>query len=98
MTTTFRRSRTNRMIGGVLSGLADTLNIDAMWLRLGVVVLALLPPMGAFIPIVYALTWLIVPSVDDVTNDPKLQVQANLDEMRAFAEKIVDRIRKALSV
>ena len=57
---TLRRSRTNRMIGGVCGGLEDFFGLDAFWFRLGFV-LAMLP--GGIPGIaIYLVMWLIMPS------------------------------------
>jgi phage shock protein C len=56
------RSRTERMLGGVCGGLAESLGVDATLLRLGLVVLTLL---GAGIGVVlYVAAWILVPEAD----------------------------------
>jgi phage shock protein PspC (stress-responsive transcriptional regulator) len=57
---TLRRSRTNRIIGGVCGGLEEFFGLDAFWFRLGFV-LALLPGGVPGIAI-YLVMWLIMPS------------------------------------
>ena len=58
-----RRSRTNRMIAGVVGGLADYFGIDATLARaiyvVGSIISVAFPGM-----IVYALLWLIIPEGD----------------------------------
>ena len=58
--TKLRRSRSNRLIGGVCGGLAEFFGISALWFRLGFV-LALLP---GGIPglLLYILAWIIIPA------------------------------------
>lgn len=63
-TRTFRRSHTDRMLGGVCGGLADTLGIDAALLRIGLVAATLLG-FGAG-AVIYAACWLIVPAADQL--------------------------------
>ncbi len=56
------RSRTDRMLGGVCGGLAESLGVDAALLRIGLVVLTLL---GAGIGVVlYIAAWILVPEAD----------------------------------
>jgi phage shock protein PspC (stress-responsive transcriptional regulator) len=57
-----RRSRTERMLGGVCGGLAESLDIDPALLRITVVALTVLG-VGVTIPI-YAAIWLLAPETD----------------------------------
>ncbi|GAA4540828.1 PspC domain-containing protein [Pseudonocardia xishanensis] len=53
------RSRTDRMIGGVCGGLAESLGVDAALIRIGLVALTVL---GAGIGVVlYVAAWLLAP-------------------------------------
>ena len=54
---TFRRG-TDRILGGVCSGLAEGLRIDPLWVRLGFVLLAFLQGVGLLI---YIVLWLVMP-------------------------------------
>jgi phage shock protein C len=58
-----RRSRTNRMIAGVVGGLADYWSIDATLARVIFVIVSIL---SAAFPgtIVYLLLWLVIPEGD----------------------------------
>ena len=58
-----RRSRTNRMIAGVVGGLAEYWSVDATMARVVFVVVSII---SAAFPgiLVYALLWLIVPEGD----------------------------------
>lgn len=55
----FRRSRTDRMLGGVCGGLAETLGVDAALLRIALVAATLLG-FGAA-AVIYLVCWLAVP-------------------------------------
>jgi phage shock protein C len=56
------RSRSERMLGGVCGGLAESLDVDASLLRIGLVALTLL---GAGIGVVlYIAAWILVPEAD----------------------------------
>ena len=57
---TLRRSRTNRVIGGVCGVLEEFFGINAFWFRLGFLI-ALLPG-GVPGFSLYVLLWLIIPS------------------------------------
>ncbi len=57
-----RRSRTDRMLGGVLGGLAADLDVDVVLLRVGLVALTILGG-GIGIPL-YAAVWLLAPEAD----------------------------------
>ncbi len=58
-----RRSRTNRMIAGVVGGLADYWSIDPTLARVVFVIVSLV---SAAFPgiLVYAILWLVIPEVD----------------------------------
>nr|WP_275404282.1 PspC domain-containing protein [Pseudonocardia acidicola] len=54
-----RRSRTDRMLGGVCGGLAQSLGVDAALLRIGLVALTVLGAgSGA---IIYLAAWILAP-------------------------------------
>lgn len=84
------RSRTDRIVGGVAGGLAQYLNIDPLYVRIGFVVLGLAQGFGLLL---YALLWLLIPSEDSQTVDARDQVRENVAEMRTAAEQAVDRVR-----
>ena len=52
------RSNTNKMLGGVCSGLSKYLNIDLTIIRLFFVILTML---GGFGPLIYFILWIVVP-------------------------------------
>jgi phage shock protein C len=57
-----RRSRTDRMLGGVCGGLAESLGVDAAVIRIGLVTLTVLG-FGTGI-VIYAAVWLLAPETD----------------------------------
>jgi phage shock protein C len=60
---TLRRSRAERMIGGVCGGLAESLDVDVTLLRLGLVALTVL---GAGIGVVfYVAAWILAPQAGE---------------------------------
>lgn len=54
-----RRSRTDRVLGGVCGGLGEFFDLDPIWFRILFVVLALPGGLPGLIP--YAILWLIIP-------------------------------------
>ncbi len=55
-----RRSRSNRILGGVCGGLGEFFGLSSFWFRLAVLILALpggLPGVGPYI-----ILWIIIPS------------------------------------
>lgn len=58
-----RRSRTDRVLGGVCGGLAAELDVDASLLRIGLVVLTLLGAGSGVL--IYVAAWALVPEDDD---------------------------------
>jgi phage shock protein C len=58
-----RRSRTDRMLGGVCGGLAESLGVDAAVIRIGLVTLTVLGfGMGI---VIYAAIWMLAPETDE---------------------------------
>jgi len=58
-----RRSKTDRMIGGVCGGLAESLGVDAAVIRIGLVTLTVL---GFGVGVVlYGAIWLLAPETDE---------------------------------
>ncbi|WP_214401433.1 PspC domain-containing protein [Pseudonocardia lacus] len=64
-----RRSRTDRMIGGVCGGIAASLGIDAVLLRIAAVALALSGGVGV---LAYVAAWILIPEAGsgDGADDP----------------------------
>jgi phage shock protein C len=57
-----RRSRTDRMIGGVCGGLAESLNMDATLLRIGLVALTVFGAGSGLV--LYVAVWMLAPETD----------------------------------
>lgn len=60
MQTKLYRSRTNRVLGGVLGGIGEAYNVDATLLRLAGVVLALLTGIVPAV-VIYLIAWAVIP-------------------------------------
>jgi phage shock protein C len=84
------RSRNDRMIAGVAGGLAATLNIDPLLVRIVLLALAFLNGFGFLL---YLVLWLLVPNEDSATVDAREQVRENVGEMQSAAESLVQRVR-----
>jgi phage shock protein C len=84
------RSRNDRMIAGVAGGLAATLNIDPLLVRIVLLVLAFLNGFGF---ILYVALWLLVPNEDSTAVDARQQVRENVGEMQSAAESMVQHVR-----
>ncbi len=59
-----RRSRTDKVIGGVCGGLGAYLGVDPVWLRIAFVALALGGGSGVLL---YVIAWIAIPEEDDET-------------------------------
>ena len=88
------RSRNDRMIAGVASGLAAVFNIDPLLVRIAFMVLAFMNGFGAML---YLALWLLVPNEDSATVDAREQVRENVGEMQSAAESLVQRVRGMFS-
>ena len=88
------RSRNDRMIAGVAGGLAATLNIDPLLVRIILLALAFLNGFGFML---YLALWLLVPNEDSAAVDAREQVRENVGEMQSAAESLVQRVRGMFS-
>ena len=85
------RNPDDKMLGGVCSGMACFFGIDALWLRLLMILLAWFS-VGTMI-VVYLILWLVIPETR--TPEDRLRMQGrpvNLDNLR---DEIVGNVRKA---
>ena len=88
------RSRNDRIIAGVAGGIAATLNIDPLLVRIAFLFLGLFNGFGVM---VYLVLWLLVPNEDSLTTDARSQMRENVNEMQSTAESLVDRVRGMFS-
>jgi phage shock protein C len=87
------RSRTDRMIAGVASGLAAYFGIDPLFIRIAFVVLTLINGLGA---VLYFALWLIVPNEGSI-GEGRSTVQEAIAEMQLMVEELVARVRSAFT-
>lgn len=83
----------DRMLAGVAGGLAAYFNIDPVLVRLGFIVLALINGVGVLL---YLALWLLLPGEASIATDTRGQVQENLQEMQAAAERFLQRLREVI--
>lgn len=88
------RSRNDRVIAGVASGLAEYLNIDPLFIRLAFLLLTLVNGIGA---VLYLVFWLLVPNAESTAADTREQMRESVEEMRSAAERVIERIRNMLN-
>ena len=88
------RSRNDRMIAGIAGGLAATLNIDPLLVRIVLLALAFMNGFGFML---YLALWLLVPNEDSAAVDAREQVRENVGEMESAAESLVQRVRGMFS-
>jgi phage shock protein C len=81
----FHRGK-DRILGGVCSGLAEGLHIDALWVRLGFVLLAFLQGVGLLI---YIILWLVMPEQVEGEN----VTRSGFDSMTADLRRIGSELR-----
>ena len=62
---TLRRSPDNRVLGGVCGAVSSATGIDAIWVRIGFVLLAIA---SGVMVLVYAMAWLLIPMEGETAN------------------------------
>ena len=87
------RSRTDRMVAGVCSGVAAYLGVDPTWVRAALLILTVFNGFGL---VVYLALWLLVPSEGSLSMDGRDQIRENVGEMKIFFDELVQRVRSAI--
>lgn len=83
------RSETDKVIGGVASGIARYLEIDPLIIRL--IFLALIFGGGSGF-LIYIVLWIILPSENTVLESSKEVINENVNEVKSQAEKVVGNV------
>ncbi len=83
------RSNTDRIISGVCGGIANYLNVDPTFVRLGFVLLVWL---GGISPLIYLVLWAVLPTEDTVGQAFTQQVRQNLTEMEQRATAVAGKV------
>lgn len=86
-----RRSRSDRLVGGVAGGLAAYFGVDTTFVRLAIVLLALFFNIATLLA--YGALWLLLPSDDSIAGTTGDTVRENVGEMQRAAEGLVERVR-----
>ena len=82
------RSTTDRMLGGICGGLAQYLNVDPTFVRLGFVLLAL----SGVSPLVYLVLWVVIPSETSVGASWTQQFQQSIGEIQTRATTVANEV------
>lgn len=82
---TLRRSRTDRVIGGVCGGLAEYLALDPLLVRIFFIVFGIMTGMGV---VAYMLLWLLVPAEDATFATRDEMIRHNAEEIRERAQHL----------
>jgi len=69
--TTLHRSETDKILGGVCGGIAETYDIDPTLVRLAAVALVF----WGISPLIYIIAWLIVPTESDVYETKEVETE-----------------------
>lgn len=85
------RSDTDRVIAGVCGGLADYLNVDAVFIRLAFALLLFASGVG--LPI-YLVLWIVMPLGNEAHQSNAEVIHKNLDEMGTAVSSSVNRLGK----
>ncbi len=87
------RSRTNRVLAGVCSGIAAYFNLDATLVRVGFAVLAVIWGAGIFL---YFLLWVIMPLEGKEEAAPSLgkRVRQTAEEIKDTAKQLKAEVTK----
>lgn len=84
------RNPDDKMLGGVCSGLACYFGIDALWMRLLMILLAWFS-VGTMV-VIYLVLWLIIPEAR--TPEDRLRMQGRPVNMENLRDEIVDKVRR----
>lgn len=91
------RDKDNAIIGGVASGLAAYLNIEASVLRLVMILIFFLmfitPPSSLSLIFVYLIMWIIIPPADSVAQKLEMKgVDPNIDNISSYIKDNTEKI------
>ena len=78
----------DRILGGVCSGLAAGFHIDALWVRIAFVLLAFLQGIGVFI---YVVLWLVMPEKVEDPAGSRSGFDSMTDDLRRISSEVRDQ-------
>jgi len=87
------RSDTDRVVGGVCSGLAQYLRVDALFVRIAFVVLGMIQGIGV---ILYLAAWVLLPEKGIEDYDQERIMRENVQEIRERARELGEEARDRL--
>ena len=93
MKTKLARSQTDRVISGVCSGLGAYLGIEAVWVRLFFVLMALADGFGV---LAYLILWIVMPEAGRQEAAVGLVIESNVQEMAGRAQEAAHGIGEAV--
>ena len=90
---TLRRARTERMLFGVCGGIAKYFGIDPTLVRVGFVLVGVIPPLGGTLLLAYVALAIVVPPEDLPADTGREQVRENLSSLRTELSGLAETIR-----
>jgi phage shock protein C len=84
------RSETDKMIGGVCGGIAESLNFDSTIVRIIFVLIVLSGGTGLFL---YIILWIVIPSASQINLPNEKVFEENKEEIKKEASKVVRKIK-----
>lgn len=86
------RSESDRMLGGVCSGIANYFSVDPALVRLAFVAFTIFGGGGV---LAYLILWVILPTESNNDRSSKDNVHANVDEIKATAKSFQEKFHKS---
>lgn len=91
----FFRDMDDKWVGGVLSGLAAYIGMDALWLRIIALILLIPLSVGALIP-VYLILWTLVPKAESAADRLQMRGEAvTVDNIKRVVEEGTERVKQS---
>jgi phage shock protein C len=81
---TFRRG-SDRILGGVCSGIAAGFHVDPLWVRLAFVILAFFQGIGLFL---YIVLWLVMPEKEDGLAPARSGFDSMTDDLKRIGDEL----------
>jgi len=85
------RNESDKILGGVASGIARYINVDPLIIRLAFVALVLGEGLGI---VIYLVLWILIPSEKSTQQDTKKVISENAKDIEHQAEQITNNMQK----
>ena len=82
----------DRILGGVCSGMAAGFRVDPLWVRIAFVILAFFQGVGVFI---YIVLWLVMPESSDGLGRGRAGFESMADDLKRVGADIAGQFRKS---